>query len=236
MASATKRRRPKSGYSKRSSKRVRLAATDRLALVNTRLPLYRTPTNARGPLPVKCRATFVYSNYATLDPAAGDAATLDIAANDCTTLQPRGFDQMMTLYDHYVVIGARLEVWFTNNSAQAQMMAGVVLRDVGTAITSAKTIQESAYIKQVCISMNDAGSNTGYVNVKLNPNKWLGRSKPLADPQLKGSTGASPQELVHFIVFAHAMNLGGTGVVAGRLRYRLTQEVVLIEPKQPAAS
>lgn len=69
------------------------------------------------PLPSSKRSKIKYCQYVQLDAGAGLASTQTFSANSLydpdvsgAGHQPRGFDQMMTMYRYYTVLGATIEV------------------------------------------------------------------------------------------------------------------------------
>ena len=68
----------------------------------------------------------------------------------------------------------------------------------------------------------------------VDPNKFLGRSKPMADPHLKFSTISNPTEGAFWHVFA----AGGYAEDPGNynINVLIEYEVILVEPKVPTQS
>jgi hypothetical protein len=150
--------------------------------------------------------------------------------------QPRGFDQLVgVLYDHYVVIGAKIIIQFApevDGNTKSTQLCGVAIKDNAT--TTDKTgYMESGYCKYSLMSP-EAGYRTT-VSYKLNPNKFLGRSKPLSDPDLKGDASSNPTEEVFFHVFTGPLDSASAAndVFANVV---IEYTVALIEPKLPAIS
>ena len=144
--------------------------------------------------------------------------------------QPRGFDQLMHLYDHYVVRKATCEVWYLNASATGGMLIGIAARDNATALISRADFMEVQHATfRTCEPTN--GGGTSYIRYSVDVNKFLASTDV---SELKGSIGAQPAEQVFFHVgllpinAAHAA--GGSCVV------KITYEVDFIEPKQPIIS
>lgn len=199
----------------------------------------------KGPLRTKQTAKFIYEDAISLNPAVGGTAVHHFfSANglydpNITGVghQPRGFDQLMTLYDHYVVIGAKITAWITNtegSDGNAQMYALRVL-DTNSASTNPSDVMESRFAKIKALSSEGAGPNTGTMSLRINPNKFLGRSKPLSDSQLKGTTGANPTEQAFFCISAFPLP-DGVDTSASYIRVRIEYNAVLIEPKIPSQS
>ncbi len=77
-------------------------------------------TIRRSPMALKFKATLLYTDEINLDPGvAGVAAYHSFRANDCfdpdetgVGHQPRGFDQIIPMYEHFTVIGSKMKATF----------------------------------------------------------------------------------------------------------------------------
>lgn len=145
--------------------------------------------------------------------------------------QPSGFDQLMAMYDHFVVIGAKMIVTFVNNDTSDAMVCGIDVRDSINAESDVRVIIESGTAKYANISNRDGGSNQVTMEYKINPNKFLSRSKPLSDPNLKGGASGNPIEQCYFHVFSGNLNDQGTQGTAVTANIVIEYQVILIEPK-----
>lgn len=204
----------------------------------------QTPTTAKGPLAVKLPSKFIYSDYFDLNPGvAGIPDTKVFSLNglfdpDITGVghQPRGFDQLVgNLYDHYVVIGAKASIWAQNADTADGMLLTCRVTDSATVTTDPRDIMENRYTRIMPLAPEGSGNNVGRMTIKVNPNKFLGRSKPLSDPQLKGNNASNPTEQAFLQVSAFPMN---NAVDAGACRFyiKLEYQAVLIEPRLPTIS
>lgn len=147
-----------------------------------------------------------------------------------TGAQPRGFDQIMPFYDHYVVIGAKCVVTFQNDSEEP-VRVGILIRDVSSVSQqSPDTIQEYRHKRTITLDgITRGGRSFGTVSYKVNPNKFLSRSHPLSDDQLKGSALTNPAEQCFFQTFAYALD--GVSIATVRAQVRIEYTAVFIEPK-----
>lgn len=196
------------------------------------------PSNVRGPLSNKQLCKFIYSDRISLDPGvAGAPAAHVLSANgiydpDITGVghQPRAFDQLMQMYDHAVVIGSKITIWVNNTDAALGNMLVIQLRD-GTVVSTTPTdILEYRYSKVKMFSGDQAGLSTGVLSMKCNPNGFLGRTKPLSDPELKNSVASNPVEQAFWHLYAFNNSDQDTGRLD--LRYKIEYTTILIEPKQ----
>lgn len=201
----------------------------------------RVPRALRA-IPPKMTVKMIYNQQTNLDPNIGTAGVHKFRANglydpDVTLAghQPRTFDQFMALYDHFTVIGSRIKVQFVNTDTSYDHVVGVALLDTTTSKTNINDYLESDYEQHRVLSVSGGGSNHTTINMKCNPNKFLGRSHPLADSQLKGSASADPTEQAVWHLFDQTIN---DSVNGGKVYFVATVEyiVVLQEPKIPSQS
>lgn len=209
-----KRARVPSGM-KKKAKRSRTVAPTRAIMSPTMSSKLSIPINKN------LRTTLrYYGQHIRLDPSAGGIADSHVfSANGCydpdvtsTGHQPMGFDQLMPIYDHYTVIGAKIQAEFHNTDSLRATNIFVAVRDDGTASVNPLEIVENGYVDRKLIG--PAGANdTGVVKQQVDIAKFLGRSDALADNQLKGSSSANPNEGVYFLVGAIPLTTGDPGVV-----------------------
>ncbi len=154
--------------------------------------------------------------------------------------QPRGFDELMALYHHYVVVGSQCVVTFLQ-TADVQGIAdtlsqnvGICLRPNSTPLPDQADLLEDRNVSfRALASFQSGGPVT--VTRKFSTKKFLGRASVLSDPELKGSASANPAEQGYFQVFAAPVGISQS---AGNVQasVNITYLVVLIEPRLPLAS
>ena len=221
-------------YKKRAGRRPRRRKSRRES--SKRIVAFKNPS----PLPTKFKCVMRYSDPYIKIPVPSDAF-LGAYIYTCNGLydpnvtgaghQPSGFDQLMTMYDHFVVIGAKAIVTFVNNDTTDAMIVGIDVRDSTNAQPDSRVIIESGTAKYANISNRDGGTNQVTIEYKVNPSKFLGRSKPLSDPQLKGGATGNPTEQCYFHIFAGNLvdqSALGDAVTANII---IEYQVILIEPK-----
>lgn len=193
-------------------------------------------------MPLKFLTKMRYTTTTELNPSTGTLASVQVyRANglydpDVTGVghQPRGFDQLMLLYDHFIVLGANITVRFASRDVDTvDQICCIALRDSSTVETDMiDYTEQGTVVSGVCDG--GAGSKALTLRMKVNPNKFLSRSRPLSDPHLKGSVTSDPSEQCFFHVASSAISSEDAGIINA---YVIIDYIVaLIEPKDLASS
>lgn len=199
-----------------------------------------TPYSGLGPLAPKLKARLVYSTNFTLNP--GVAGIPDshyygantLAAPELSGHQPRGWDQLMTMYDHAVCIGSKITVHISNQDTTYGQMVALLLQDDATPLTIPNNIMEYRWSKVRQVGAAGGGNNVVTLSSKCNPNKFLGRSKPLSDPNLKNTQAMNCTEQAVWHIYGFNSADADTGNMYCRAVVEYT--AIFIEPKQPTVS
>lgn len=201
-------------------------------------PLYR---RVASPVPTKMHVKLLYHDQVAITPSTGQAGSHVFRANDLydpdatgVGHQPRGFDQLMALYDHFVVVGSRIRVIFDCRSTTGANVGGIRLSDTLTPSTSVDYQMESSY-KVVGAQPEKDGGQPLVLSMSSNPAKYLGREDPLSDPQLKGSSSGSPTEGAFYHVFSFATHTSETPATS-YASVQIEYSAYLIEPTMPSVS
>ena len=146
--------------------------------------------------------------------------------------QPRGFDQIMALYDHFVCLGSRIKVNCTLlDTTPGPVKLGITLLDNST------TLNTIAYLESPntrFITLNDDERRGVLKGKSFNTRKFLGRSHPLSDPDLKGNASAGPSENAFYHIWAAPETSTDAGELA--LTVKMDYMTAFIEPTIPAQS
>lgn len=194
----------------------------------------------RAPVPYKLTTKLKYTTGVTLVGGNNRLAGVHVySANgvydpDISGIghQPRGFDQLMALYDHMVVIYAEINTMFWAND-DTPVVAWIAARDFTTAGATMDDYNELSNCKRIQVSRQNLGFSN-QIWMKINPNKYLSRTSPLSDPNLKNSSVSNPVEQVYWHV---GVSSPTATVPAGTTsETQLTYTVVCIEPKDPGIS
>lgn len=195
-----------------------------------------------GPLLPQVKSNLIYAQSLDLNPGASGAAAVQVFS--CNGLydpdvsgtghQPRGFDQLIALYDHYVVIAAKITWRFgtTNASVYDQIACISVQDDTGTSIDPLDHAERAVNVMEIMPA--GASGNTKTLSLGVNPNAFLGRSKPLSDATLKGSAAANPSEGCFFHCAVWPMQNVDAATVNSYVVIEYT--AVFIEPKDVGSS
>lgn len=204
-----------------------------------RITVFKNPS----PLPMAFKAVLRYSDpfEAFIPPQNGLNIGKVFSCNglydpDITRVghQPSGFDQLMSMYDHYVVIGAKITTTFVNNDNNHGVVVAIDVRDSEVIQPDMRVVQESGTCKTAVISQENTGKGTCTITYKINPNKFLHRTKPLSDPTLKGSSNTNPVEQCYFHVMLSSLDAGS--VDSCSISSIIEYQAVFIEPKQVGLS
>lgn len=197
--------------------------------------------NARSLMPTKLKRTFNYSEKISINaPTGGVSGAYIYSANSLydpnrsgTGHQPIGFDEFVgVFYDHYVVIGAKINVVAmsqSNTTPDANCIVAIYVRDNAGTVGDITRVIEQGRCTYGMLGPADGKAGTLSLTHKVNPAKFLGRSKPLSDPDLKGSANGNPQEECYFEI--NVASIDGDDPPAVDMLVTIQYTAVLIERK-----
>lgn len=204
---------------------------------------YVSPSKNLGPLAVKTKSKFIYhEDFGIQSGVSGVPGSYVFSMNGLydpnitgTGHQPRGWDQLMTLYDHAVVIYAKATLWCANEDATFPQQVTLSIHDGPVATLDKNAVMENRYIKSKVLAARGSGKSNGVLSIACNPNKFLARTKPLSDPHLKNSTSSNPTEQAYLHIHVAPMNFNAdaTNVYC---KVRIEYTAVLLEPTNPGTS
>lgn len=145
--------------------------------------------------------------------------------------QPAGFDQLMTMYDHYVVIATKAIVTILNSDDNHGALVALDLRDTSTSLGDIRVAIESGTCKYVTLGNDRNSKSQQTISYNINPNKFLGRSKPLSDPELKGGATFNPPEQCYLHICTTALRQDQSTGEKLVLNVVLEYTAIMIEPK-----
>ncbi len=200
---------------------------------------YRIFGNVKNsPLPTSFKCTMIYASTFPLNVGAGGVPAVRVfSANglfdpDITGVghQPRGFDQLMALYDHYTVIGSKCEALFSADEAANPLCFGIALMDGPTTSADADNYLEEPFN---AMGIATPGGNQVKLLQKFSP-KFLGYKNPMSVEELEGTDSANPAEQAYYQVYAFSPSATDEGNV--HFVCRITYQVILKEPDLPTQS
>lgn len=194
-----------------------------------------SPPAGISPLPLSFKTTLRYCDTDVLNPGAGTIDTDTYGANclwdpflGAGGHQPRGWDELIALYNHCTVIGSRIAVQWANEDPNNSMVVGIALRAGTNTETSINDYIEQGNCTYSILGSRDGGGEVKTSHYKFN-NKFLGISHPMSETALRNNISSNPSELATYQLFAGSP----VGTDTSPCQYQLTIEyrVVFTEPK-----
>nr|AGA18395.1 hypothetical protein [uncultured marine virus] len=184
-------------------------------------------------------ATLRYGLDFSLDPGiAGNPQVHLFSANGCydpdvtgTGTQPRGFDQMMLLYRHYVVEEAMIELYADPHDSAIGQLISIAVKD-GTGPVTRKGVLEETISTMKGLAGSTGGPSAQYLKMSVKPLQFLGTSAK--DDGAKGSSTSNPSDQVIFSV----SSMPNDQVDSSKVSFvgRITYKVRFLEPTKPPDS
>lgn len=156
-----------------------------------------------------------------------------------TNVQPRGFDEHMSMYDHYTVIGSRIKIRAVcADDTGVPFVLAIVSSGTSTKIAPGfsdfDNIGESKNkIWRLFSGSHDEGAK--YLTMGFSAKRDLGRPNPLDEDDLRGSISGSPDEGWFFQVYQFP-TMSGENPGPVDLLITIDYLAVLTEPAQPTRS
>ena len=193
------------------------------------------------------RGTLRYAEKVTIaSPAVeGTIGTWVFSANGCYDPnisgighQPRGFDQIMPLYDHYTVLSSKISVRFANDDILTRPYVGIAVRDTNVSLADWQAIGEygdKVMSTKSLTNHNQLIEGSSFLSTKTNIASFLGRKGgAMSDPQLKGNAATNPTEQVFYHVVVGDVNSSNACSVDAFVI--IEYDVIFHEPRQPTSS
>lgn len=144
--------------------------------------------------------------------------------------QPRGFDQLMTLYSHYIVNEVNIEVYYSYNITR-DGIGFIQLRDKAATGMTRTDALEYQTMTEGNVARLERGFG-GKLQMTCKPNQFLGLK--YQDESLKGDTSTNPAADCYFTV--GFMPIDPIDCQPMACVVKLTYKVTLLEPTEPAES
>lgn len=197
----------------------------------------------KSPMPVKYVTKLRYAELGlSTNPGAGLVGQYIFRANDLydpnysgTGHQPRGFDQLMPLYNHFTVLGSKATLRISNDVSDLSLTAFLTLQ--GEPTTQLNPID---YMERMDVSTRQlAGKKTGGQNTTLSrafsTKKFFSKTNVLDDTTLRGSVSGSPSEVAYYH-FGVVSSDGSSDPLAITFSINIDYIVAFHEPNDVASS
>lgn len=184
-------------------------------------PRFKLLAKHQSKVQTSLKAVLTYSEPGVgLNPGAGLAATYVFAANglfdpNITGVghQPTGFDQLMGLYNEYVVIGSTIKVVFSNIDNANPQTVGIALLDFNATSADIRNYIENGYCTWTTLSQRGGGKDTATLTLKADISKFSSQDV-LTEDGFSGISTSNPDDTHFFHLFAVAAdNSTDTGLV-----------------------
>ena len=194
-----------------------------------------------GPASKTQLTKLVFSEQISIDPGTGLVGTATYNAGGCfdprTAIgggQPRGFDQWMSFYEHYIVLGSRITCTYQTTGLQpsdGNGIVGIYLKANNAAqITTIPELIEQQNTVHKPIGPVGGYNSTVMLSKNYSAKRFLGRASVMSDPDLKGDVSKNPDESAYYEIVCGPSN-NGDNLGAVRVLIRIEYIVALIEPK-----
>lgn len=197
----------------------------------------------KAPLPNYMMVKMRYQTNIVLDHGIAGIAVHVFSANGLydpditgTGHQPRGYDQLMTMYDHYVVMGSKITAAFASRSSAANTNAniGIALKDSYGTVSDANEYMEGRnQIFKAIEQINPSGCPK--LTKTFSAKRFFGRTNVKDNQEFQGTINDNPAEQAYYHVWMQAFN-STVDVNPLDVNVFIDFIVLLREPKQPAQS
>lgn len=181
-----------------------------------------------------------YSGEISINPVVGNAGVHVFSMNGMydpditgTGHQPRGFDQLMALYSQYTVIGCKIKTDYIVASAEV-IRCGITPMSTSVPYITVNDYRESRATNQKVINESTAANRDRSIYHKMNPTKWLGKTKPLSDGELSGTSAANPVNQAYWHLWCGGFQSSDPSSIT--VEVDLVYMVVFHKPIQPLQS
>lgn len=185
-----------------------------------------------------------YCESIAINPALGSAGSYAFSANGLydpnisgVGHQPYGFDQLMALYNHYTVTGARIKATIVLSNTALSYTLGIKLSDGALlSTTTPDYVMEQPGFKKRLIGNNTA-SVAPSVACNFSARKFFRQANKktiMSNDLLRGSSTANPSEQAFFIVVLQP--LVGDDIGNTTLQIQVDYIATFTGPKELVAS
>lgn len=186
-----------------------------------------------SPVPKSIKVRMRYVQDITLDPATGGGASHIFRANGMydpdvtgTGHQPYGFDQLMTLFNHFTVVGSKCTARFNNTDSSNIYNVAIGVYDSATSSTASRIWNlERPGTTYTALGLATGGSNLKTLSKTFSTRKYFNIKNPTDVSRLQGGQVSDPTEQAYFYVIAQA---SASGTNPGVLDVNVTVDYVAV--------
>ena len=166
--------------------------------------------------PSRLKTTFIYvENGISLNPGLGGTASAVVFSLNSlfdpyvtgTGHQPTGYDQLMSIYEEYIVYGVAYKVQIANSEGTLEAIHGVTITDQNTTASDARQYMENGQTQFECVSnrsSNNISKFSGYVDMaKLH---GMSMQQYIEEYDYKGRQTSNPVANGYLHIWAAPMN------------------------------
>lgn len=161
-------------------------------------------------------------------------ATSIVSPNSTHNHQPRYFDQLMSMYDHYVVLGAKITCQFFNTDTSNSAVVSLGIFDDGSPLSTQNDYMENKHARYKVMGSRDSATSKVTLRGSYSP-RFLGKNNPINSKELKGTLTTNPDENAYFHVVVaglpESIDLGNVRSVT-----QIIYTVAFVEPNSVAQS
>lgn len=207
---------------------------------NWRIPRNYTSVNFGQGFPKQARMSMRYWDNITVSSTTGSVGLWNFRANDVydpnatgTGHQPMYFDQMMAIYNHFVVVGSKISVFPSYGGANTTPYAMVIMFNDDLTSPSLSSLFAAIENSKSKFVINAPQADGKMLSMGYSARSTFG-GDPLAMSQLQGTASASPSETSVFTIAMQPSDLASTLDVY--VQVLIEYEVVFRELKDIATS
>lgn len=201
-----------------------------------------------SPFAIRTFRTLRYCQQISINPASGTAGYYTFRANSLydpdytgTGHQPLYFDQLMSIYNHYQVFGAKITFKVFNSTNTTPYVMGIKLDDSSTIAGSLNTaeaiLEQNRVLRKLVSNPANATGRDTQCTMYFNAPKFFGidRKAFAGNPIYRGNDSNNPQEDAYFQCFIAPTN-GLADLQAFDCQVEITFYSMFSEPKDIAQS
>lgn len=217
-------------------KRRKLAGTKRKRIYAREQNTVTIPRQVRGGMPSRLRTRLVYGDRISLSSTLPEHVFAGNALYDPDITgvghQPRGFDQIMALYDHYQVTSSKITVHFysTISTSGSEQVCFILPTDGAGAATTQSDVLEHDGAKLSLVGLE----NTGALRTKITHECTTKEQISTLDYSIiRGNDSSNPSELWYW----HIGSIGNGSTTLTLVAFvRIEYQCMFTEPKTPGES